>query len=410
LTPRYAARDVKGRTAEFRVTPIRIGIVGAGWMGNSHAAAYRRLQELWPETDADVAVTVIADTNATAAEATARRFGIPRWTTDWREVIEDPTVQVVDVTGPNDMHAEVTIAAARAGKAVSCEKPLARDLAESRKIAHEVGRAGVLSQVGFCYRLVPSVQYARQLVRRGELGDIRHVRAWFLCDFGATAATPFSWRYDREIAGTGVIGDLGSHVIEMAEGLAGPIASLAARHSRYVDARPDPGLSTSHFATGDMGSHQLRAVTNEDSFVAAAQFANGALGTLEASRVARGPRASLGFEVYGSQGAVSWDLERMNEVHIFDASDDPARWGFRRVVSGPEHPDFSPLSPGAGVGLSWQDLKTIEAHHLVGQLRGTRSPEASVAQALRVAVVLDAIGRSAADGAWVTVDQDAQDA
>jgi predicted dehydrogenase len=203
-----------------------------------------------------------------------------------------------------------------------------------------------------------------------------------------------------------VIGDLGSHLVEMAEGLAGPIETVAAQHARYVDARPDPGRSTSHFATGDAGDHPLRAVTNEDSFVAAARFANGALGTLEASRVVRGPRSSFGFEVYGSLGAVSWDLERMNEVHLFDSRDDPARWGFRRVVSGPEHPDFSPLSPGAGVGLSWQDLKTIEAHHLIGQLRGTRPPEAGVEQALRVALVLDAIERSVADRVWVTVDED----
>jgi predicted dehydrogenase len=356
---------------------------------------------LWPETDTDVSVTVIADTNADAAEASANRFGIPRWTTSWQEVVSDPQVDVVDITGPNDMHAEVAIAAARAGKVVSCEKPLARDLAETRQIAAAVAEAGVRSQVGFCYRLVPGVQYARRLVRDGTLGDIRHVRAWFLCDYGATADTPFSWRYDREVAGSGVIGDLGSHLVEMAEGLAGPIATIAAQHARYVHERPDPGRSTSHFATGDAGSHPLRAVTNDDSFVAAARFSNGALGTLEASRTVRGPRASFGFEVYGSLGAVSWDLERMNEVHVFDAREDPAGWGFRRIVSGPQHPDFSPLSPGAGVGLSWQDLKTIEAHHLVGQVRGSRPDEAGVLLALRVAIVLDAIERAASEGSWV---------
>jgi predicted dehydrogenase len=382
---------------------VGVGIVGAGWMGHAHATGYRRLQELWPETDADVAVTAIADTNPVAAESAARRFGVPHWTTSWREVVEHPDVEVVDVTGPNDMHAEVVIAAARAGKAVSCEKPLARDLAETREVAREVDRAGVVSQVGFCYRLVPGVQYARQAVAQGGLGHIRHVRAWFLCDYGAEDTTPFSWRYDREVAGPGVIGDLGSHVVEMAEALAGPIESVAADHARFIDARPDPGRSISHLAAGDVGSHPLRSVTNDDSFVAAARFAGGALGTLEATRVARGPHASFGFEVYGSHGALAWDLEQLNEIRVFESRDDPARSGFRRVVSGPDHPDFSPLSAGAGVALSWQDLKTIEAHHLVGQIRGIRPREADVSVALRVAQVLDAIERSAADRTWVRV-------
>lgn len=381
---------------------VGVGVVGAGWMGNAHAAGYRRLQELWPSTDQGVELVVVADVDPAAAQATATRFGFQRAASDWRDVVADPDVDIVDVTGPNDMHAEVVIAAARAGKAVSCEKPLGRDLGETRRMASEVTAAGVPSQVGFSYRLVPGVRFARSLLAAGELGDIRHVRCWFLTDYGFDPQTPFSWRYDQAVAGTGAIGDLGAHVVEMVEGLAGPVSAVAAAHERFIESRPDLGHGASHFAAAENTEAAPRQVTNDDSFAAVVRFECDALGTIEASRVLGGPRAAFGFEVYGSRGAVAWNLERMNEIQLFDASLSGAKSGFATVLSGPSHPGFSPLSPGPGVGLSWQDLKTLEAHELVGQVRGVERRQAGADLGLRVAEVLDAIERGARQQRWVT--------
>jgi predicted dehydrogenase len=387
------------------LSELGIGIVGAGWMGHAHAAGYRRLSELWPESDADVELVVIADADIATAATAAQRFGFLRSTDDWHEVVESDDVHIVDVTAPNHIHAEVVAAAARAGKAIACEKPLARDLTETAAVVRVVEQAGVVSQVGFSYRLVPGVQYARGLAAAGELGDLLHLRAWFLTDYGSDPAAPFSWRYDHELAGAGAIGDLGAHLVEMAEGLAGPITSIAAAHARFIGSRPDPGFTASHFATPAGDTSALRAVTNDDAFVASARFACGALGVLEANRVVGGPRASFGFELYGTRGSVRWDLERMNEIELFEAGASPARSGFRRVVSGPSHPDFSPLSPGPGVGLGWQDLKTIEAHRLVSAIRTGAPSGAAVDVALRVAILLDAIERSSASGRWEVVDE-----
>jgi predicted dehydrogenase len=388
------------------VKRIGIAVVGAGWMGNAHAQAYRQVPRMWPEAGIDPRLIAVADTELRAAQATAERWGFNRSTADWRDVVSDPSVDIVDITGPNSIHAEVAIAAARAGKHVACEKPLGRTLDEAKAIASEVRRAGVISQVGFNYRLVPAVQFCRNLIDAGRLGRVLHIQVSFLSDFGRDPEAPFSWRYDSAAAGVGSMSDLGSHVVEMAEGLGGTIAEVAATQACFVTSRPEGSATTSHFERASGGTDRKRLpVTTDDAFVASVRFASGALGVLDASRVVAGPKSSFVFGVYGSEGAARWDLERMNEIDLYLPDSEESSSGFRRVVSGPTHPDFGRFSPGPGVGLGWQDLKTIEAFRLLRAISGGEPTDADASRGVRVAAVVDAIRGASNTQAWVSVKQ-----
>jgi predicted dehydrogenase len=353
------------------VPTIGVGMLGYAFMGKAHSNAYRMLAYMtWPPPLFPRLVSLAGRDEAAVAEA-ARRYGFERFVTDWHQLVTDPEVELLDNGGPNDLHAEPTIAAAEAGKHVVCEKPLGRDAAESYEIWQRVERAGVVHMCAFNYRFVPAVRLARRLIEAGELGEIHHFRGRYLQDWGATDAQ--LWRFDKTAAGSGALGDLGAHVIDLARYLVGEIDSVAALTATF-----QPG----------------RAV--DDAFEAAVRFDGGAIGTIEATRLATGRKNAFAWEINGSKGSLAFDLERLNELQVCEGAS-----GFRtRLVSEADDPFWEWWWP-PGHGLGWDHTFVHELHHLLAAIAGNGeiAPDGSTFEdGYRAAEVCDAIVRSAETG------------
>jgi predicted dehydrogenase len=348
---------------------------------------------------------VIASDISDARRAVGERLGFARVTADWREVLADPAVEVVSITAPNVLHRELASAAAEAGKHLWIEKPVGRVLADTAAVVEATERAGVLTAVGFCYRFAPAVAHARELIDAGAIGEITHYRGSFMCDYGNRDDAAASWRFVRAIAGSGVLGDLMSHVVDAAHDLVGPIGEVCGRTATFIAQRPrlEVGKGT-HFSR--LQSDDLVAVDNEDWAAALFQFEDGVYGSLETSRVAVGPRTDNRFEIQGTRGAVVWSLERMNELQFLSLSEDGLDDGYKTIQTGPEHPGYVAFQPGAGLPMGYDDLRTIEAHHFLTSVRDGVQRGPGVREMLRVAQVLDAIERSHASGRWERPDRD----
>ncbi|MDQ1513200.1 MAG: hypothetical protein QOC59_1042, partial [Microbacteriaceae bacterium] len=292
--------------------PLGVGLVGVGWMGRLHARSYRAVPERYPELDVAPRLVVASDTLASTAEEAVARLGFERSTVDYRAVVADSEVEVVSICTPNALHREVALAAAAAGKPFWIEKPMGRSAAESADIAAAAEDRGLVTAVGFNYRHAPAVEQARALVRSGTIGRVTNVHVRLFADYSADPAGALTWRFLRDQAGSGVLGDLLSHGIDLAHYLVGPIAAVTALTETFLPERPRPtSVAAGHFSrgTGERG-----AVENEDYAAMLVRFASGAVGTFEATRVAVGPRAEYVVEVFGTAGSVRWNFERMNEL------------------------------------------------------------------------------------------------
>jgi predicted dehydrogenase len=354
------------------LTPeIGVGMLGYAFMGKAHANAYKTLAYMsWPPPLRPELVAIAGRDEPAVAEA-ARRYGFASHVTDWRELVADQRIGLFDNGGPNHLHAEPTIAAAEAGKHVICEKPLGRDAAESYETWQRVQAAGVKHMCAFNYRFVPAVRLARELLEAGELGEIVHFRLRYLQGW-SWDADPRAWRFDPEQTGTGVLGDIGSHAIDLARYLVGEIASVSAGVRTIV---PDRRV--------------------DDHFVAAVEFESGVLGTLEGSQLARGHANSNAFEVNGTKGSVAFDAERLNELQVADED------GFRRVlVTEPEHPYMRFWWPPGHI-IGWGETFVHEVGYLFGAIAGEHdvAPHgATFEDGYRCAEVIEAMLRSAAGG------------
>ena len=375
---------------------IGIGVVGMGWMGRVHSAAYRRVLEHFPDLGVRPRLLVAADTSEDRRRH-AERVGFETTTADWREVIANPAVEVVNVTLPNVMHREVALAALQAGKHLWVEKPVGRGLEDTQAVAEAARRAGVVTAVGFCYRFAPAVQHARALIASGAIGEVNHYRGTFLADYANRPDTAASWRFERAAAGSGALGDLMAHVVDLTHHLVGPIERLSGRTATMIPKRPRQTTEGTHFSRVE--SDDLVDVENEDWAGALVELAGGTVGSIEASRVAVGPRVGMGFEVHGTEGALSWELERMNELRRFQLSDDGDE-GYTTILVGAQHPDFAAFQPGAGVPMGYDDLRVLEARNFLTAVRDGRQREPGVEEMLATARVLDAIERSAGSGVW----------
>ena len=373
-----------------------------GWMGSVHSRSYLEIPNRFHESGIRPRLIVCADDVERRARAGYEAFGFQRYTTDWREVVSDPGVEVVSIATPNNMHLEVARAAAKAGKHIFCEKPVGRGPDETAEIESLARQAGVITGVGFSYRRAPVVQYARQLIQDGRLGDLTHYRGRLFVGYGSDPRGVLSWRFQRGPAGLGTLGDLMSHVIDMAHMLAGPIKRTVANRHTFIPRRPlaTPGEG-GHFDLSEGG--EMGEVTNEDYVCALAEFANGAQGTLEGCRVIKGAQSHLAFELNGTKGALSWDFLRMNELEAFLPDEDAAHNGTIRIRSGPELPFHRAFYPGSGQGLGFDDLKLIEAYQFSQWITEGRQGEPGFAEVLAVAGVQDAIMRSWETGGWEQV-------
>jgi len=383
---------------------IGVGVIGMGWMGLVHSRSYRLIPDRYAESGIQPRLIVCADDVETRARQANERFGFERHTTDWKQVIDDPQVEIVVITTPNIMHREVACAAAEAGKHIFCEKPVGLGPQETADIEHAARKAGVLSGVGYNYRWAPVVQYARQLVQDGKLGDLTHYRGRFLVGYGRNPSAVLSWRYRQELSGLGTLGDLMSHAIDMAHMMAGPIGRVTANRHTFIKQRPlaIEGQGT-HFSVGQGQGGPMGDVTNEDYVSTLAQFANGVQGTIEACRVIFGARCEMGFELHGTQGSLSWNFERMNELNVYLPQDDSNHDGPVQLYAAPEHPGYADFYPGPALGMSYDDLKLIEAFQFASSVAASQQGAPGFAEALAVADVQDAIQRSWESESWEDV-------
>jgi predicted dehydrogenase len=377
---------------------IGIGVVGFGWMGRVHTSSYRRVVEHFPGLGVRPRLVVAADVSE-ARRRQAERVGFATTTDDWRTVAEHPDVELVSITMPNSMHREVAQAAIAAGKHLWVEKPVGRGVQDTAAVAEAARRAGVLTGVGFCYRHAPAVQHARSLVHDGAIGDVTHYRGVFLADYANRPDAAASWRFLRADAGSGALGDLMAHVVDMTHFLVGPIERVSGRTATMIPRRPRlPVGEGTHFSR--VATDDLADVENEDWAAALFELGDGTVGSLEASRVIVGPRVRMRFEVHGTRGALAWELERMNELERSQLPQDGADEGYTTVLAGPGHGAFAAFQPGAGVPMGYDDLRVIEAAELLASIRDGEQREPGVDEMLATARVLEAIERSSQTGAW----------
>jgi predicted dehydrogenase len=383
---------------------IRIGVIGFGWMGQAHSRAYRDIPVYFPESGIRPRLVSVADPVPARVEQAKANFGFESGTPDWRELVGRDDIDVIDITAPNALHRELVEAAAASGKHIACEKPVGIDPDATAAIEAAARHAGVISGCGYNYRWAPLVQYTRQLISEGRLGDLTHYRGRFFSMYGRDRLGLLSWRFLQDEAGYGALSDIMSHAIDMAQFLCGPIRRVVATKETFVQERPlpEPGHGT-HYDRGKPGD-PTGAVTNEDYVGALVRFANGAQGTLEACRVITGPACDLAFEIHGSRGALAWTFERMNELRRYRRVDAaPADEGWTVELSGPAHPFHAAFNPGWGTGLGYDDLAVIEVAEFLDAIVTGTPGSPSFEDAAAVARVQLAIASSWSTGAWSSV-------
>jgi predicted dehydrogenase len=389
------------------VRTVNVGVIGAGFMGKAHSLAYAAMPMFfWPPPAIPRRLT-IAELGDAAAREASQRYGYERWAGDWRAVIEDPDVELVDIAVPNDAHAEIAIAAADAGKHVLCEKPLARTADEARAMRDAVVRAGVTHMVAFNYRRTPAVALARKLIDDGTIGAVRNFRGSYLQDWSNDPDLPLSWRFRREVAGSGALGDIGTHIIDFARYLVGDITAVNAMAQHYIVDRPVPDGGADQLAGAQkLTGARREPVDVEDEVMMMLRFADGAVGSIEATRAAHGRKNYLGFEVHGELGTLVFDYERRDELRLYSAADEPDRQGFRTILTGPAHPYGEGLWPIPGLGVGYGETKIVECRDLMAAIVAGVPGDPSFEDGYRIACIADAALQSAHDGAWVEVRAD----
>ncbi|HEY8790714.1 MAG TPA: Gfo/Idh/MocA family oxidoreductase [Actinopolymorphaceae bacterium] len=383
---------------------IGIGMVGYAFMGGSHSQAWRTVNNFF-DVGLRAKMAAICGRNEANVSAAATKFGWASYETDWRALVARDDIGLVDVASPGNNHAEVAIAALEAGKHVLCEKPLANSVDEARAMvaaAESAAGKGVRSMVGFNYRRVPAAAYAKQLVAEGKLGQIRHVRAVYLQDWILDPEFPLVWRLQKEEAGSGALGDIASHIVDLAQFItAQTVTGVSSLLETFIKERP---LVASTEGLRGTGSTERGEVTVDDAALFIARLSGGAVATFEASRLAPGRRNGLRIEINGSKGSLVFELERLNELQVYFTDDEPGVQGFRTViVTEPEHPYLSAWWP-AGHIIGWEHTFTHEVLDLLTAIEKGTDPAPSFADGLQVQLVLQAVEESAAGGSnWTAV-------
>ncbi|MCC2334779.1 Gfo/Idh/MocA family protein [Cellulomonas wangsupingiae] len=380
-------------------------MVGHAFMGLAHSHAWQTAPRFFDlPLRPDLAVVAGRDAQRTAAAA--ERLGWRTSTTDWRELLARDDVDLVDICTPGDTHAEIAIAALQAGKHVLCEKPLANSVAEAEAmVAAAQAAPDQVAMVGYSYRRVPAIALARRLVAEGRIGTVRHARGLYLQDWLSDPATPLSWRLDKAKAGSGSLGDIGAHVIDLVQFITGEhLTGVSAQLATFVEERPVASSFDGLSGVGDAGG-ATGPVTVDDAAVFTSRLSGGGLALFEATRFALGRRNAIRVEINGTDGSLAFDFEDMNVLHVYDAHDPAGLQGFRRVyVTEPEHPYTGSWWP-TGHGLGYEHAFTHQVVDLVEGIAAGAHPAPTFADGLQVQRVLDAVERSAADDArWTPVE------
>ncbi|NEN80238.1 Gfo/Idh/MocA family oxidoreductase [Nocardioides zeae] len=375
-------------------------MVGHAFMGAAHSHAWRTAGHFF-DLPARPVLRVVCGRDAERAAAAADRLGWESSATDWTEVVRRDDVDLVDICTPGDTHAEIAIAALEAGKHVLCEKPLANSVAEAEAMtaaAEAAAARGVRAMVGFTYRRVPAVAYARQLVAEGRIGEVRHVRAVYLQDWIADPEAPMSWRLEKDKAGSGALGDIGAHIVDMAQFITGDrLTSVTGQLRTFVESRP---LAAEHAGLAGTAGSGRGTVTVDDAAMFLGHFAGGAMAVFEATRFATGRKNAIRIEVNGSLGSLAFDFEDMNVLQLHDARDPAPYAGFRRIlVTEPEHPYVAAWWP-AGHGLGYEHGFTHQVVDLVTAIGAGVDPTPTFADGLQVQRVLAAVEESSTTRQW----------
>ena len=378
------------------MSEIGVGLVGYKFMGRTHSNAYRQVARFF-DVDPAPRMRAICGRNESAIKAAAGALGWEDYETDYGRMLERDDIGLVDISTPGYTHRDFVIAALEAGKHVLCEKPLANTLSEAREMVEAARKAGTVNMVSHNYRRVPAVQLAKRLVDKGRLGEIRQWRAVYLQDFLRDPGIPMSWRLRKETAGSGSLGDVGSHIVDLAHFLVDPITEVVGTMETFVKERPGEGAAT---ASG--GGTGTEPVTVDDGAAFLARFENGAIGTFETSRIAPGRKAYESFEINGSAGSLVFDLERMNELRVYFVDDEPALSGFRTVVvTEPEHPYLQAYwPPGHILGYEHSFVHTVK--DLLDGIAAGKSPGPTFEDGFRCQAVLDAVEQSMTSREWAT--------
>lgn len=380
---------------------LRIGMIGYAFMGAAHSHAWRTAPRFF-DLPLSPRMSVLAGRNGDAARRAADKYGWADVETDWREVVKRDDVDLVDICTPGNTHAEIAIAALEAGKHVLCEKPMANTLEEAEAMvaaAQAARNKGVFAMVGFTYRRVPAIQLARRLVAEGRIGQIRHVRAQYLQDWLVDEESPLSWRLEKAKAGSGALGDIGAHIIDLTQFITGEsITGVSGQLETFVHERPLASTSAGLSATS---ASERGPVTVDDAAVFLARMSGGGLGVYEATRFANGRKNAIRIEINGSRGSLAFDFEDMNVLHFYDGTEPKETAGFRRImVTEPEHAYIAHWWP-AGHGLGYEHSFTHQVVDLVEDIAAGREPTPSFADGLAVQRVMAAVESSAANaGEW----------
>jgi predicted dehydrogenase len=387
--------------------PLRVAMIGYAFMGAAHSQGWRNAHRFF-DLPAVPEMSVLCGRTASAAEAAAHKLGWAAAVTDWREVVERDDIDVVDVCTPGDSHAEIAIAALEAGKHVLCEKPLANTVAEAEEMTAVAARAeasGVLSMVGFNYRRTPALALARRLVDDGRIGTLRHIRAVYAQDWIVDPQFPLVWRLQKDLAGSGALGDIGAHIVDLAYFLTGErLTGVSGTLDTFITERPLPSGSAASAGLSATGSVETGVVTVDDAAAFFGRTRSGAMATFEATRFATGRKNGMRIELNGSDGSLAFDFERMNELLAYDATVPAADAGFRRILATePDHPYVSAWWP-PGHGLGYEHTFVNEVADFVRDVASGRPPTPSFADGLYIQRVLDAVERSSAqESRWTPI-------
>ncbi len=381
--------------------PLRIAVIGLGWMGQAHSRSYARIPMLWEDRAYDPVLAVCADNLEDRRDMAVNSFGFETAVADWREIMDRDDIDVVTCTAPNMLHEEICVAAAETGKHVFCEKPVGGKPDQTVRVEKACRDAGVVTGVGYNYRFAPLVQYLKGLIEAGELGEITNYRGRFFSMYGADPMGLLSWRFEVDQAGYGVSTDILSHSMDLAHMLVGPIERVMGYQKTFITERPMPKPGGTHYDRGEPGD-PTGPVTNEDYFGAMVEFANGAIGTFETSRSIIGPESQNAFDVYGTKGAAHWNLETMNEMGLFLLKDE-AR-GYTTVRGGDRYPYHGAFVPGDANSIAFEDLVTIEDYEYLNAVAAGTKHSASFAEAVDYVSVQAALLKSTETGTWQDVE------
>ncbi|SHE59839.1 Gfo/Idh/MocA family protein [Alkalibacter saccharofermentans] len=379
-----------------------VGLIGAGFMAKAHSIAYAAMPMFfWPAPGIPVK-KIICDLTEEGAKDAAARFGFENYTTKWQEIINDPDIDIIDIATPNDSHAEIAIAAAEAGKHIFCEKPIARTKLEAEAMLKAAKLSGVVNMLAFNYRRTPAITLAKKFIDEGAIGNILTFRGTYLQDWSADPNVPLSWRFQKSIAGTGALGDIGTHVIDIARYLVGDIDEVCGLLNTYIHERSVQNGSLDKLGTVKSTSETEKALVDVDDEVSfMVKFKNGSTGSIEATRNGWGRNNYITFEIHGDKGSIFFNYERRDELQVYFADDSYDRRGFRTIYTGPAHPNGEALWPIPALGIGYTETKIVECYDFIKAIKDGEEATPNFNDGYNIELICDAIIKSSKEQKWV---------